>query len=110
MQNFFRGVYDMYSSIIEIKKTVPSEALANLRKIAEKAFSNRAGSVENTSSNPYRFVFKGGEDKFGCLEVGMLELKRERAVLKQIDSWHWIDDDDPSENCDILKVLTTPVY
>lgn len=100
----------MYSSIIEIKKNVPNETLVNLRKIAEKAFSNRAGSVENTSSSPYRFVFKGGEDKFGCLEVGMLELKRERDVLNQIASWHWIDDDDPSENCDILKVLATPVY
>lgn len=100
----------MYSSIIEIKKTVPSETLVNLRKIAEKAFSNRAGSVENTSNSPYRLVFKGGEDKFGCLEVGMLELKRERDVLSQIASWHWIDDDDPGENCDILKVLATPVY
>ena len=69
----------MYSSIIEIKKTVPSETLVNLRKIAEKAFSNRAGSVEDTSSSPYRLVFKGGEDKFGCLEAGMLELKRERC-------------------------------
>ena len=38
----------MYSSIIEIKKTVPSESLVRLRKIAEKAFSNRAGSVENS--------------------------------------------------------------
>lgn len=100
----------MYSSIIEIKKTVSSEALANLRKIAERAFSNRAGSVENISTNPYRFVFKGGEDKFGCLEVGMLELKRERNVINQIASWQWIDDDDPGENCDVLKVLATPVY
>ena len=61
----------MYSSIIEIKKTVPSESLVRLRKIAEKAFSNRAGSVENSSNNPYELVFSGGEDKFGCLEVGM---------------------------------------
>lgn len=40
----------------------------------------------------------------------MLELKRESLVLDQIASWHWIDDEDPSENCDILKVLTMPVY
>ena len=100
----------MYSSIIEIKKTVSHEALVGLRKVAESAFTNRAGSVENSSNNPYRLVFRGGEDKFGCLELGMLELKREDGVLNQIASWHWIDDDDPDENCDILKVLATPVY
>ncbi len=100
----------MYSSIIEIKKTVPRESLAGLLKIAEGAFMNRAGSVENSSNNPYKLVFRGGEDKFGCLELGMLELKRENNVLNQIALWHWIDDDDPGENCDILKVLATPVY
>lgn len=100
----------MYSSIIEIKKNVPSETLVNLRKIAERAFSNRAGSVENTSSNPYRFVFKGGEDKLGCLEVGMLELEDQHDFLEQIHSWRWVDDDEPGENCDILKVLAMPVY
>ncbi|MCI8297757.1 MAG: hypothetical protein HFG22_18160 [Lachnospiraceae bacterium] len=100
----------MYSSIIEIKKTVPNGTLADLRKVAEEAFSNRAGSVKNSSNNPYRFVFKGGEDKFGCLELGMLALKREREVLDQIDQWHWVDDEDPGENCDILKVLAMPVY
>lgn len=100
----------MYSSIIEIKKTVPGEMLVNLHRATERAFSNRAGSVRNSSDNPYRLVFRGGEDKFGCLELGMLELKRENYVLDQIASWHWIDDEDPSENCDILKVLAMPVH
>lgn len=100
----------MYSSIIEIKKNVPGETLERLRKTAEKAFSNRAGSVKNSSNNPYKFVFKGGEDKFGCLELGMLELKRENDVLNQIASWNWVDDEEPDENCDILKVLAMPVY
>lgn len=100
----------MYSSIIEIKKSVPGEMLAVLRKVAEDAFSNRAGSVKNTSRDPYRLVFCGGEDEFGCLEVGMLELEDEHDFLNQVDSWHWIDEDDPSENCDILQVLAMPVY
>ncbi|MDE6887826.1 MAG: hypothetical protein K2P45_04170 [Eubacterium sp.] len=100
----------MYHSIIEIKKNVPSEMLANLRTVAENAFSNRAGSVKNSSNDPYRFIFKGGEDKFGCLEVGMLELEDEYDFLDQVDSWNWVDDDDPKENCDILKVLAMPVY
>lgn len=100
----------MYSSIIEIKKTVPGEALTNLRKIAEGAFTNRAGSVKNSSNNPYKLVFRGNEDKFGCLEVGMLELEERPDFLEQIHSWHWVDEDDPGENCDILKVLAMPVY
>lgn len=100
----------MYSSIIEIKKNVSGEALVDLRKIAEKAFSNRAGSVDNSSDDPYRFVFKGDEDKFGCLEVGMLELEGEHDFLRQVNSWQWVDEGDPSENCDILKVLAMPVY
>lgn len=100
----------MYSSIIEIKKNVSDERLANLRKIAENAFSNRVGSVKNSSKDPYRFVFKGDEEKFGCLEVGMLELEDEHDFLGQVNSWQWIDDENPGENCDILKVLAMPVY
>lgn len=100
----------MYSSIIEIKKNVNGEALRKLREVAEKAFDNRAGSVKNISRNPYRLVFCGGEDKFGCLEVGMLELEDRYDFLNQVDSWHWVDEDDPSENCDILQVLAMPVY
>lgn len=100
----------MYSSIIEIKKNVTNEMLLNLRKVAEKAFSNRAGSVRNSSVDPYRFVFKGGEDKFGCLEVGMLELEEKHDFLSQVNSWQWIDDENPGENCDILEVLAEPVY
>lgn len=100
----------MYSSIIEIKKNVSDERLANLRKVAEKAFSNRAGSVKNSSNDPYRFVFKGDEGKFGCLEVAMLELEDEHDFLGQVNSWQWIDDENPGENCDILEVLAMPVY
>lgn len=101
---------NMYSSIIEIKKNVSKDRLIKLRKVAEKAFSNRAGSVKNTSSDPYRFEFRGDEGKFGCLEVGMLELEDEHDFLGQVHSWYWIDDENPGENCDILKVLAMPIY
>ncbi len=100
----------MYRSIIEIKRNVPHDLLINLRIVAENAFSNRAGSAKNSSSAPYKFVFKGDEDKFGCLEVGMLELEDKYDFLKKVNSWQWIDDNDPKENCDILKVLAMPVY
>ncbi len=73
----------MYRSIIEIKRNVPHDLLINLRIVAENSFSNRAGSAKNSSSDPYKFVFKGDEDKFGCLEVGMLELEDKYDFLKQ---------------------------
>ncbi len=100
----------MYSSIIEIKENVPGELLSGLRKIAEKAFSNRAGIVKNSSNDPYKFIFKGGDELFGCLEVGMLELEDKHDFLSQVNSWQWIDDEEPGENCDILKVLEMPVF
>lgn len=77
----------MYSLIIEIKKNVTNEMLLNLCKIAEKAFSNRAGNVNHSSIDPYRFVFKDVEDKFGCLEAGMLEPEDKHDFLSQINSW-----------------------
>lgn len=30
--------------------------------------------------------------------------------VKKTVPWHWVDDEDPGENCDILKVLEMPVY
>lgn len=100
----------MYSSIIEINRNVPGETLMSLHKVAENAFSNRAGSVRNSSSDPYRLVFKGNEDMFGCLEVGMLELEDKHDFLRQVHSWRWIDDEDPSENCDIRNLKANKKY
>lgn len=95
----------MYSSIIEIKKNVSNEVLENLRKIAEKAFDNRAGSVKNSSNDPYRFVFNGEEKDYGCLDLGVLSLGKSKSFLDNTSSWHWVEDD-PGECCDMLKVLS----
>ena len=35
----------MYSTVIDIKKSVTGDALKQLQQLAEKAFSNRVGSV-----------------------------------------------------------------
>lgn len=96
----------MYRSIIEIKKNISGEALDKLRQTAEKAFSNRAGSVANSSKDSHRLVFEGGEKDYGCLDLGVAELGFTDGFLRQIDSWQWLDDD-PRENCDILKIYTT---
>ena len=100
----------MYSSIIEIKKSVSGESLEKLRQTAEKAFDNRAGRVRNSSKDSHRLVFKGGEDKYGCLDLGVAEWADTDNFRKQIAAWNWIDDEEPEENCDILEIYMEPVY
>ena len=98
----------MYSTIIEIKSSITDDMLNKLHYIVESAFSNRAGSVKNSSNEPHLFIFTGGENDYGCLEVGMLTLKRVETFLNCVKSWKWIDED-PDECCDVLKVFATPV-
>lgn len=98
----------MYSTVIEIKNNVTDDMLNKLRYTIENAFSNRAGNVENTSVQPRLFIFEGDESDYGCLEVGMLTLKRVETFWKYVRSWKWIDDD-PDECCDVLKVFSAPV-
>lgn len=100
----------MYSTIIELKKNVTGESLTRLRRIAEDAFSNRAGSVKNTGSEPHRLIFEGSEDAYGCLDLGVLCLAKSESFRDQVASWQWLDYDDPLENCDILAVYAEPVY
>lgn len=98
----------MYSTVIEIKKSVTDDTLNRLRRIAECAFTNRAGSVKNSSTDPYKLVFEGGEKDYGCLDLGVAELGETDDFLDQVNTWQWIDDD-PKENCDVLNVYAMPV-
>ena len=52
----------MYKNVIQIRKDVPEEVLKSLSMIAEHAFDNRVGRVQNISDDPYKFVFQGGEE------------------------------------------------
>lgn len=94
----------MYKSVIEIRKDINPGKLDSLATIAESAFQNRAGRVRNTSQSPYCFTFEGGEKDYGCLELGMLRLKREKSFLECLSGWQWIDDD-PDECCDLLQLF-----
>lgn len=98
----------VYSTVIEIKSSITDDMLNKLHSVVENAFSNRAGSIKNSSNEPHLFIFTGGEKDYGCLEVGMLTLKRVEEFLKCVNSWKWIDED-PDECCDVLKIFTTPV-
>ena len=69
----------MYKSVMEIRKDINPNRLDQLASIAERAFRNRAGRVKNVSLTPYCLSFEGGEKDYGCLELGMLTLKREKS-------------------------------
>ena len=94
----------MYKSVIEIRKDINPNLLGQLAEIAERAFNNRAGKVQNASHIPYCFSFEGGEADYGCLELGMLRLKRDKSFLDCLSRWNWIDED-PDECCDLLHLF-----
>lgn len=94
----------MYKTIICLKDDVSGELLLSLSKTIEKAFVNRVGSLQNIGSHPREFIFQCGEDYYGCLDLGMLDLREVPGVLPYIKTWTWIDED-PDENCDMLEVF-----
>lgn len=99
----------MYKVVIDIRKNVSKQTLEALMKRADKAFDNRAGKVKNVSIIPYRLCYQGDEEFFGCLELGMLTLEDEEDFVACVESWLWIDEENPGESCDILKEMAIPV-
>ena len=98
----------MYKAIIEINNNVSDDVLIATKNIIESAFDNRLGKVKNSSLEPYRLIFTGDENKYGCLEVGLFALKKHTDVLKNISSLQWIDKE-PSESCDMLEVFSKSI-
>ena len=94
----------MYRSIIELKKDISPALLSQLKENIEAAFSNRAGTVKNTGTDPYCFVFSGGEDEYGCLDLGTLELKKDELFLNNVLKWNWIEDNQ-GECCDLIELF-----
>ena len=95
----------MYKNIIDVRKDIPQDILKTLAGIADRAFDNRAGKVENASDTPYRFIYRGGDREYAYLEVGMLILKKQPDFLPYLEVWNWIDEDDPDENGNLLKLF-----
>lgn len=48
----------------------------------------------------------GGDNEYACLEVGMLNLKKHPDFLPYLEAWNWIDENDPDESTDLLKLFT----
>lgn len=94
----------MYQVIIDFKKDISPAIRATLTETANKAFNNRAGHAKNVSDNPFRCVYEGKEELFGCLQLGFLALEDVDGFKESLSSWLWIDED-PNENSDILAEL-----
>ena len=99
----------MYKSVIEFNKDIPIDKISVLALMADKAFNNRAGKVKNASSIPYLLSYEGEENQFGCLQLGMLALEKEKGFLSCVSAWNWIDEDEPGENEDILAEMLTTI-
>ena len=99
----------IYKYVIQINPEATEDRLNELRAKADRAFSNRVGTVVNISKDPYKFVYEGGEEERGCLDVGMLELVKDKQFLAYVSSWYWVDEEEPGESCDVLKEMLIPV-
>lgn len=94
----------MYRTIIKLKREIAPEQLRSLTRMVIDNFNNRAGMLENHSTNPYEFIFEGnGESAFACLDLGVSTLACTN-FLDNVFSWDWIDEEDPFENCDIKEL------
>lgn len=94
----------MYRTIIKIKKDTPSELLKWIGEQCKSAFDNRAGKAENRSNDEYVYIFEGKENLYGCLELGMFDLKGIQGFINCVQTWEWIDEE-PSESCNMLEVF-----
>jgi len=99
----------MYKTIIKIRKNLPFNAVNSIQNVAADAFDNRAGKLANISKDPYVLIFEGEEKDYGCLQLGILALDKEKEFMELVTMWDWIDEE-PNENCNVLEVLSIPIH
>jgi hypothetical protein len=99
----------MYSTVITFKENIPEDVLCSLKETCEKAFDNRAGKTTGRYEKANWVTFEGGEELYGCLQLGILNLDDVNGFKDYISTWKWIDEE-PDESCDVLKSLAIPVY
>lgn len=98
----------MYREFIEINPSTPKDILEEIKKICSAAHKNRAGEVSLKTLGEYSFCFEGNENDYGCLMLASLSLNNNKVFKSYIKSWLW-EDEEPEENCDILKSLAMPI-
>ena len=60
--------------------------------------------MKHTGTDPYYLVFAGGEDEYGGLDLGTLELKDDELFSYSVLKWDWIEDN-PDECCDLIELF-----
>lgn len=100
----------MYRHEIAFRADVPEAVLQGLTSRADRAFNNRAGQVFNSGKTPRRLVYEGGEREYGCLNLAMLALWKDKEFLSCVAAWHWTDEEEPEESCDVLEEMAIPVW
>lgn len=99
----------MYRTIIEIDKNVTPNTLEDIKDICISAHKNRAGKVDIKELSDYKFAFEGEEKDYGCLQLGNLALNKVKTFKDNLLTWRW-EDEEPDESCDLLEVLSKPIY
>lgn len=100
----------MYKVIIELKKDISEDVLKELTEIINKAFDNRGGKVLNiNTTSAYCFEFVGEEEKFGCMQMGLLALGEEKTFMSNVEVWEWTDDDEPEEAENLIEIYSKPI-
>ena len=85
----------MYRTIIKLKKDISAEQLSILTERIIDNFNNRAGKIDNHSTDPYEFVFEGeGEAVFECIHLAIANLT-EPEFMNFVNVWDWIDENEP---------------
>ena len=99
----------MYKVIIELKKDISEDVLKQLNEVINAAFENRGGKVSDSRTDSlYRFEFAGDYSEYGCLDLGTVLLKENELFWNNVAVWEW-EDEDPDENCNIIKEFSIPV-
>ena len=99
----------MYKVIIELKKDISEDVLKQLTEVINAAFENRGGKVSDSRTDSlYRFEFAGDYSEYGCLDLGTVLLKENELCWNNVAVWEW-EDEDPDENCNIIKEFSIPV-
>lgn len=100
----------MYKVIIELKKDISEDVLKKLTEIINAAFDNRGGKVSDFCADSlYRFEFAGEtENEYGCLQLGILNLKESVLFRAHVSECRWLEDDD-DECCDVLEIFAKTI-
>ncbi len=94
----------MYRVMIEMKRGLPESEYSRTDDLICRAYTNRAGSIRNSSESEGVYIFQTEEeDLFAALAIGNLKL-REEGADRYFERWLW-EEDNPDENHDIKKVF-----